>query len=175
MIDYVYFHCCGIAGIFGKRMYNKSPLSDIGQLVSVNHFYYLGIACEQGNLAKKANEMPAGAVLVKAEEIGADSAQLVVSKSHEQCQALDDPIATAEMDCIRRAGRRNDQSELTLYTSRYPDMLCAGTLLQFSIGALVIGLPATESPALNLLSEKGLSVSFVPHSGCEQLQEEIYL
>jgi len=138
----------------------------------VDHFYYLGIACEQGNLAKEANELPAGALLVKTEGGESASEQLVVSKSYEQCQALNDPIATAEMDCLRRAGRRNDQPQLTLYSSRYPDMLCAGTLLQFSIGALVIGLPAIESPALNLLAEKGLSVSFVPHSGCEQLQLE---
>ncbi len=138
----------------------------------MDHFYYLGIACEQGKLAKEANEQPAGAVLAKGEDGEQDREKLVISKSHEQCQSLNDPIATAEMDCIRRAGRRNDQQQLTLYTSRYPDMLCAGTLLQFSIGALVIGLPATESPALNLLSERGFSVSFIPHSGCEQLLEE---
>ena len=139
----------------------------------MDHFYYLGIACEQGNLAKEANEQPAGALLVKAERGGSASEQQVVSKSYEQSLALNDPIATAEMDCLRKAGRRNDQPQLTLYTSRYPDMLCAGTLLQFSIGALIIGLSETESPALNLLAEKGLPVSFVPHSGCEQLQQEV--
>ena len=55
------------------------------------------------------------------------------------------------MECIRLSGRRNDQSSLTLYTTGYPDMLTAGTILQFSIGALVIGQPLTSHPAIELL------------------------
>ncbi|MBX2884438.1 MAG: hypothetical protein KTR32_31080, partial [Granulosicoccus sp.] len=58
---------------------------------------------------------------------------------------------------------------LTLYTTRYPDMLTAGTVLQFSIGAVVIGLPEKSTPAIQLLKEKSVPVSFVPHAGCLEL------
>jgi len=149
-------------------MYNKYCLSDISQVISVDHLFFLDIASEEGDLARQSNERPAGAVLVKCAADGRE----IVSRSHEQCRSRNDPVATAEMDCIRGAGRRNDQADLTLYSSRYPDMLCAGTLLQFSIGALVIGLSETNSPALDLLSTKGLAVTFVPHIGCEKLLDE---
>jgi len=134
----------------------------------VDHSYYLDIASQEGEQAFKSNDIPAGAVLGKA---SGDSSS-VVAQSHDQLKALDDPIATAELDCIRRAGRRNDQPDLTLYTTRYPDMLCAGTLLQFSIGALVIGLPEANSPALKLLEEKEVPVSFIPHAGCQSLMPD---
>ncbi|MBX2868683.1 MAG: hypothetical protein KTR18_08410 [Acidiferrobacterales bacterium] len=133
----------------------------------MDHSYYLDIASQEGEKALNSNEEPAGAVLVKT---GGDS-PVVVAQSHNQTMELNDPIATAELDCIRRAGRRNDQPQLTLYTTRYPDMLCAGTLLQFSIGALVIGLPKMESAAIKLLEEKALPISFVPHQGCLRLSE----
>ena len=131
----------------------------------MDHNHYLDIASQEGEQAQKSNEEPAGAVLVKAGE----SSPGIVAQSHNQIRTRNDPIATAELDCIRRAGRRNDQPDLTLYTTRYPDMLCAGTVLQFSIGALVIGLPKADSPALKLLEEKAVPVSFVPHAGCQSL------
>jgi len=78
-----------------------------------------------------------------------------------RCVELDNPVAVAEMDCIRAAGRRVDQRDLTLCTTRYPDMLVAGTVIQFSIGGLVIGQPEKDSAAVSLLREKGVPVTFV--------------
>ncbi len=129
----------------------------------MNHSAFLDIACEEAAIALNNHESPAGAVLAKGEDL--------VSRSHDRSQALNDPIAVAEMDCIRRAGRRNDQPQLTLYSTRYPDMLTAGTVLQFSIGAVVIGLSEIETPSIQLLREKSVPVEFVPHAGCLALED----
>jgi tRNA(adenine34) deaminase len=127
----------------------------------MQHTTFLEIACREAEEGRSAGERPAGAVLVKD--------QNVVAQSHDRCKALNDPIATPEMDCIRRAGRRSDQRQLTLYCTRYPDMLVAGTILQFAIGRVVIGLPKMESEPLSLLSEKDVRLEFVPHDGCVPL------
>tara|TARA_R110002096_G_scaffold42996_1_gene115996 strand:- start:335 stop:700 length:366 start_codon:yes stop_codon:yes gene_type:complete len=96
----------------------------------------------------------AGAVLVKGDE--------VIAKSHDCRRQQNNPIASAEMECIRLAGRRTDQSELTLISTEYPDLLTAGTVLQFSIGALVIGRAESSSPAIDLLKAKGVPITFYP-------------
>ncbi len=132
----------------------------------MNHLPFLDQAVQEAEQARASGERPAGAVLVKDNK--------VITHNHSRCQSLNDPIAVPEMECIRHAGRRADQAELVLYSSRYPDMLVAGTIIQFSIGGLVIGLPETESPAISLLKEKNVPLTFVPHDGClalEQLHE----
>lgn len=128
---------------------------------------FLDAAVEEARKGLDEGGKGCGAVLVKGDE--------VVSRSRDRTRQLNDPIAVAEVDCVRRAGRRNDQSSLTLYTTRYPDMLCAGTLVQFSVGRLVVGLEPTDSAAISLLTDKEVPVDFVSHAGCARLREELSL
>ncbi len=139
----------------------------------MTHQTFLDIACNEAKQAQAQGESAVGAVLVKAGE--------VVAQSHDRRRALNDPVAVAELDCIRRAGRRNDQAALTLYTTRYPDRLSVGTILQFSIGHIVIGLPPLNTPmhaqaddrekppGLSLLREKQVAITFIAHTGCQSL------
>ena len=130
----------------------------------MDHPRFLEIAVDEAQQSGKDDCPRVGAVIVKGEEI--------VARSHDRTAQLNDPIAVAEVDCIRKAGRRNDQTELTLYSTRYPDMLCAGTILQFSIGTLVIGLEETQSAAIDLLKEKGVPVIFSPQASCARLSNQ---
>ena len=126
------------------------------------HLIFLDIACDLGRAAKLTGEENyKGAVLIK------DG--LVVACSRDRRRELNDPIATAELDCIRRAGRRNDQPMLTMVITDLPDMLAAGTILQFSIGSIVIGTHQATNTAVSLLESKGVAVNFIPHEGCIQL------
>jgi len=127
------------------------------------HQKFLDAACAEAKVSIGKGGVGVGAVMVKNGTI--------VARSHDRTIQLNDPIAVAEVDCIRIAGRRNDQSELTLYSSRYPDMLCAGTVLQFSIGSMVIGLEELESSELTLLKGKGVPVVFCLHDRCKELAQ----
>lgn len=127
----------------------------------MDHQFYLDIACEEAQKSLVSGGVGAGAVLVKGDK--------VVARSHDQTRQINDPIAVAEVDCIRKAGRRNDQAELTLYSTRYPDMLSAGTILQFSIGSVVIGLQQSDTPELALLKDKNVPVTFSLHVLCQEL------
>jgi creatinine deaminase len=130
----------------------------------MDHPGFLEIAVDEAIQSGIDDNPQVGAVIVKGEEI--------VARSHDRTAELNDPTAVAEVDCIRKAGRRNDQTELTLYSTRYPDMLCAGTILQFSIGTLVIGLEPTSSAVINLLNEKGVPVIFSPQASCARLSNQ---
>lgn len=129
----------------------------------MSHREFLAIAINEAVESQSTGCNRQGAVLVKADGI--------VARSHNRSIQLNDPIAVAEMDCIRKAGRRNDQQELTLYTTRYPDMLIAGAIVQFSIGSVVIGLPEHSNQALDYLSEKSVPVFFLPIDECSSLME----
>ncbi|NKB77066.1 MAG: nucleoside deaminase [Gammaproteobacteria bacterium] len=120
----------------------------------MNHSYFIEVAWAEARASQLQGGVDVGAVLVKDEK-------RVVS-AHDQTLQMNNPIAVAEMECIRQAGRRDDQSALILYSTRYPDMLVAGTVLQFSIGAMVIGLPEAQSPAIDLLREKSVPITFWP-------------
>ena len=125
------------------------------------HTDFLKEAADEARRSRAEGGIAEGAVLVK------DGA--VVARSRNRCRQIGDPVAVAEMDCIRQAGRRTDQRQLTLYTTRYPDMLVAGTVLQFSIGAVVIGLGEKSYDAVTLLGEKGVPVRFEPCPECNSL------
>ena len=127
----------------------------------LKHDDYLDAACALAKQSVADGGVGAGAVMVKAGEI--------IARSHDRTIQLGDPVAVAEVDCIRQAGRRSDQPELTLYSTRYPDMLCAGTVLQFSIGSLVIGLSPTDSAEIALLKSRNVPVIFHPYQPCQEL------
>ena len=112
------------------------------------------MAVEQAQRSAAEGGIATGAVLVKNDEI--------ISSGHDLSCQENNPVAMAEMDCIRQAGRRNDQAQLVLYSTGYPNMLVAGTILQFSIGTLVIGLPETSNFAINLLINNDINVQFLP-------------
>ena len=113
---------------------------------------FLRIARKQ--MQRQADDGEAGdvALLVKDDEI--------VATGQDRRRETNNPIACAEMECIRLAGRRTDQASLALVTTGYPNLLVAGTILQFSIGVLVIGQPPASSPAIDLLQSKGVPVTF---------------
>ena len=127
----------------------------------MNHSIFLDIACNEARNSSDEGGIRAGAILT----IGDES----VAQSGDQSIQLNDPVAVAELNCIRQAGRRSDQPQLTLYSTRYPDMLTAGTILQFSLGKLVIGLPESSSQAIELLQSRGVTLEFVDHKGCVAL------
>ena len=92
---------------------------------------FLKLAEEQAAIGLREGGRPIGAVLTKGDE--------VVGCGYDKSQQLNDPIAIAELDCFRNAGRRNDYTELTLYSTHFPNMLVAGVIIQFGIAQLIVG------------------------------------
>lgn len=113
---------------------------------------FLKLAEEQAAIGKREGGEPVGSVLTKGDE--------VVGCGHDRTRQLNDPIAIAELDCFRNAGRRNDYSELTLYCTHYPNMLAAGVIIQFGIGQLIVGDQGScDESVVRLLSSKRVHMS----------------
>ena len=89
------------------------------------------IALNQAKKSIKEGGIPIGAALVRNE--------IVIGKGHNQRVQQLNPILHGEMDCLQNAGRIEDYSDTTLYTTLSPCMMCAGTIVQFKIKKLVIG------------------------------------
>lgn len=107
---------------------------------------------------------PVGAILTKKTE--------VLSSGRNRTAQVGDPIAHAEMDCIQRAGRRSDYPQLCLYTTLSPCMMCAGTILQFGIGRVVVGENQNFVGELELLVDKGVEVVLLDDQECVDLLQQ---
>ena len=93
------------------------------------------LALEQARLAAEINEVPIGAVLLKAD--GA-----VLAKAHNAPIQLNDPTAHAEIQCLRKAGALLENYRLCdtiLAVTLEPCLMCAGALIHARIGSLVFG------------------------------------
>ena len=100
----------------------------------MNDAYYMEIAIEQAKIAKKENEVPVGAVIVRNNEI--------LSVGHNQVIELHDPTAHAEIIAIKRASKMIKNYRLInchLYVTLEPCLMCAGSIIQARIPKLTFG------------------------------------
>lgn len=96
-------------------------------------------ALELAGRAGQSGEVPVGAVAVHAGEI--------VAEAYNQCIALSDPGAHAEMLVLRAAGRRLENYRLpgvTLYVTIEPCTMCFGAMVHARIDRLVYGAPESK-------------------------------
>jgi len=105
--------------------------------------------------------VPIGAVLAEGAE--------VVAEGHNRRIQDGDPIAHGEMDCLRRAGRRQRYDTLTLYTTLSPCMMCAGAIVQFGIRRVVVGEDRNFAGQIEFLRDRGVEVVLADHAGCYEL------
>jgi tRNA(adenine34) deaminase len=120
------------------------------------HEAFMRMAIEQAHEARRAGEVPVGAVVVAGGE--------VVGRGFNQPIGSHDPTAHAEIVAIRDAARQVENYRLTgatLYVTIEPCMMCVGAMVHARIGTLVFGAMepkagavvstqrAHEHPALN--------------------------
>lgn len=93
-------------------------------------------ALEQAHAAALVEEVPVGAVFVRAEKL--------ITETHNLTRTLTDPMAHAEMLATRRAIERIGVARLpdcTLYVTLEPCAMCAGALVLAKLGRLVFATP----------------------------------
>ena len=91
-------------------------------------------ALAEARLAADAGEMPVGCVIARDGEI--------IARAHNECEALRDATAHAELLAIREASRALNDWRLnhcTLYVTLEPCPMCAGAIVQARVGHLIYG------------------------------------
>ncbi len=120
-------------------------------------------ACEQAQKSYDEGGLPIGAAMV---EDGA-----IIGVGHNRRVQDGDPTAHGEMDCFRRVGRRPDYRGVSLYTTLSPCMMCAGTIVQFGIGRVVVGEDRSFPGNIDFLCEHGVEVVLANDAQCTELMQ----
>ncbi|MGC8774824.1 MAG: nucleoside deaminase [Chlorobaculum sp.] len=125
---------------------------------------FMALALEQARKSYEEGGVPVGAVMIENGE--------VLAAGYNQRVQQGDPIAHGEMDCIRKAGRRARYGDVTLYTTLSPCMMCAGAIVQFGIGRVVVGEDRNFKGNAGFLREHGVEVSLLDDAGCRNLMDK---
>ena len=132
---------------------------------------FMRLALAQARKSYEEGGIPVGAIMVQNGK--------VVAEGHNQRVQLKNPILHGEMDCLQNYGRQSSYSDVTLYTTLNPCMMCAGTTVQFGIGRVVIGQEKVTFPPehpflgnIDFLREHGVEVVLLNDPGCQALFDE---
>jgi cytosine/creatinine deaminase len=131
-------------------------------LNATDHAFLLK-AFEQAQKSYDEGGLPIGAAMV---ENGA-----LIGVGHNRRVQDGDPTAHGEMDCFRRVGRRPDYRGVSLYTTLSPCMMCAGTVVQFGIGRVVVGEDRSFPGNIGFLREHGVEVVLADDAQCTELMQ----
>ncbi len=108
--------------------------------------------------------IPIGSVLVKEGRI--------IGKGHNQRVQKGDPMAHAEIDCLRSAGRIGSYKDTVLYSTLMPCYLCAGAVVQFGIKKVVVGESRTFEGAFQFMKQHGVEVINLDSSECYEMMQD---
>jgi tRNA(adenine34) deaminase len=123
---------------------------------SETDIFFMRLALEEAKLAFQEGEVPVGAVLVKDGSI--------IAKAHNCRESLNDPTGHAEIVALRSSAKQMSTWRLTnatLYVTKEPCIMCAGTMVNARLGRLVYGCRDEKGGAVNslykLLADKRLN------------------
>ena len=121
------------------------------------HEKWMKIAISEANLAKNEGEIPVGAVLIQNDKL--------IAKAHNQPILKHDPTAHAEVEVLRKAGRKLKNYRLsgsTLYVTLEPCAMCLGAIMHARIERIVFG---TSDPKTGVCGSKAdlTSEAFFTH------------
>lgn len=83
------------------------------------------------------------------------------------------PVAHAEIDCWRHAGRISSYEDTILYSTLMPCYLCAGAVVQFGIPKVVAGESATFPGARQWMESHSIEVVDLDLEECKQLMRQL--
>jgi tRNA(adenine34) deaminase len=107
---------------------------------------FMRLALEEAGFAFSGGEVPVGAILVKNGSI--------ITKAHNQRERSNDPSAHAEVIALREGARIIGSwrlSDATLYVTKEPCIMCAGTMVNARLGRLVYGCRDSKGGAVESL------------------------
>ncbi len=125
---------------------------------------FMAAAVHEARLGRKENGIPIGSVLVKDGKI--------IGRGHNRRVQHGDPMAHAEIDCLRQAGRVGSYAGTTLYSTLMPCYLCAGAVVQFGICKVIVGESRTFPGAREFMEQHGVEIVDLDLEECRGLMAD---
>lgn len=117
---------------------------------------FLQAAIDEAKKGLSEGGLPIGSVLVRGGQI--------IGRGHNRRVQHGDPMAHAEIDCLKNAGRQKTYRDTVLYSTLMPCFLCSGAVVQFGVPKVIVGesvnFPGGQGPG-------GLSPDFLRSHGVE--------
>ena len=120
-------------------------------------------AIEEARQGLREDGIPIGSVLVKDGKI--------IGRGHNKRVQGNDPMAHAEIDCLKNVGRIGSYKGTTLYSTLMPCYLCAGAVVQFGIKKVIAGESRTFPGAKEFMVEHGVEVIDFDDKECYALMQ----
>lgn len=125
----------------------------------------LAVAIEEAEIGLREGGVPVGAALF-------DRAGNLLGRGRNRRVQEDDPSIHGETDAFRKAGRQRTYRDKIMVTTLAPCLYCTGLILQFKIGAVVVGESRTFQGGIDVLRENGVEVIVVDSDRCVELLGE---
>ena len=121
------------------------------------------LAISMAKKGYKEGGIPIGSVLVQEGK--------VLSTGHNQRVQNADPVAHAEIDCLKNAGRIGSYKNTVLYSTLMPCYLCAGAVVQFGIKKVIAGESVTFNGAESFMTDHGVEVTDLKSDECIKMMK----
>lgn len=122
---------------------------------------FMQAAIDEAKKGLAAGGIPIGSVLVRNGEI--------IARGHNQRVQQGDPMAHAEIDCLKQAGRIGSYKDTVLYSTLMPCFLCGGAAVQFKIPKVVVGESVTFQGSEEFMKSQGIEVINLNNQECIDL------
>src|SRR2546423_1533976 len=111
----------------------------------------LDVALDEARLGAREGGIPIGAALFHRNGT-------LLGRGHNRRVQENGPSVHGETDAFRKAGRQRDYRQTMMVTTLAPCWYCSGLIVQFNIGAVVVGESRTFRGGIDWLRERGIEV-----------------
>jgi len=125
---------------------------------------FIDAAIEEAKKSILQGGIPIGSVLVKDGKI--------IGRGHNQRVQKDDPMAHAEIDCLRNAGRVGNYKDTVLYSTLMPCYLCGGAVVQFGIKKVIVGESRSFEGSQEFMTQHGVEVTNLDNNECIKMMQD---
>jgi cytosine deaminase len=124
---------------------------------------FMQMAIDEAKKGLGEGGIPIGAVLVKDDTL--------LGTGHNTRVQDGNPIAHAEIECLKNAGRVATYKGTTLYSTLMPCSMCAGAIVEFGINRVVVGESRNYIGARTFLESCGVEVIDLDNEECRKMME----
>ncbi|MFC2032308.1 nucleoside deaminase [Chloroflexota bacterium] len=123
----------------------------------------LSAALDEAKVGLSEGGIPIGSVLVRESKI--------IARGYNRRIQDNDPLAHAEIVCLRNAGRIGSFHGLTLVSTLMPCHLCAGAVVQFGIARVIVGESRNFQGARQFMEAHGVEVTDMNDQDCVETMQ----